>query len=140
MNKPTVLFATDFSDNAELAMTQARTYAKMASAGILLVHVLEVPSPKEGEGMLHHGTHEDASESVERRLKEIAASIDDIDCEYQLLKGDPADEILRVAEEAGATVVVIGTKGRSGVARLLLGSVAEQVVRKAPCSVLVVKQ
>lgn len=140
MNRPTVLFATDFSANAELAMTQARAYAHMTNARILLVHVMDVPSPTEGEGMLHHGTHEDTSESLTQRLKGVAASINDIDCEYQLLKGDPASEILRAAEETEASVIVMGTKGRSGVARLLMGSVAEQVVRKASCSVLVVKQ
>jgi hypothetical protein len=54
-------------------------------------------------------------------------------------KGDPAEEILRVAEETKCDLIMIGTHGRTGLGRLLMGSVAEQVVRKAHCPVLTVK-
>jgi nucleotide-binding universal stress UspA family protein len=56
-----------------------------------------------------------------------------------LQEGDPATEILRIAQECKCDLIVMGTHGRTGVARLLMGSVAEHVVRKAECPVLVVK-
>jgi nucleotide-binding universal stress UspA family protein len=59
--------------------------------------------------------------------------------EYHLEAGDPATEILRVAREVPCDLIVLGTHGRTGLTRLVLGSVAEEVLRKAPCSVLTVK-
>jgi hypothetical protein len=56
-----------------------------------------------------------------------------------LLVGDPASAILRVTQELPADLIVMGTHGRTGLGRLLMGSVAEQVVRKAPCPVVTVK-
>jgi nucleotide-binding universal stress UspA family protein len=58
---------------------------------------------------------------------------------HVLLEGDPASEIIRYAADAGIDVIVIGTHGRTGADRLAMGSVAEKVMREAPCSVLVVK-
>ena len=58
---------------------------------------------------------------------------------HVFLEGDPAAEIVRHATAAGSDVIVLGTHGRSGVDRLLMGSVAERVMRDAPCSVMVVK-
>jgi hypothetical protein len=63
----------------------------------------------------------------------------DARAERRLEEGDAVTEILRVAEEAPADLIVLGTHGRTGLARLLMGSVAEQVVRRAPCPVLTVK-
>jgi universal stress protein A len=58
---------------------------------------------------------------------------------HVLLEGDPAAEVARFAADACVDVIVIGTHGRTGVDRLVMGSVAERVMREAPCSVLVVK-
>src|SRR5204863_6825990 len=58
---------------------------------------------------------------------------------HLLLGGDPPTEIVNYARDAGIDLIVIGTHGRTGVERLLMGSVAEKVLREAPCSVLVVK-
>ena len=54
-------------------------------------------------------------------------------------EGDPATQIVRVAQETRCDLIVLGTHGRTGLGRLLMGSVAEQVLRKAPCPVLTVK-
>jgi nucleotide-binding universal stress UspA family protein len=59
--------------------------------------------------------------------------------ELHLLAGPPAKEIVRVARSVGADLVIVGTHGRRGVRRLVLGSVAEEVLRSAPCPVLVVR-
>lgn len=60
----------------------------------------------------------------------------DVRAERRLEEGDPVAEILRVAREIDASLIVLGTHGRTGLSRLLMGSVAEQVVRNAPCPVL----
>jgi nucleotide-binding universal stress UspA family protein len=59
--------------------------------------------------------------------------------EYRLLEGDPARTILETARETGCDLIVMGTHGRSGLGRFLMGSVAERVLRKAPCPVLTLK-
>src|SRR5205807_909314 len=59
--------------------------------------------------------------------------------EHRLEEGDAAAEIVRVAQEIHCDLIVMGTHGRTGIGRLLLGSVAEQVLRRAPCAVLTVK-
>jgi len=59
--------------------------------------------------------------------------------EHRLGEGDPATVILEVAEETGAGLIVMGTHGRTGLGRLVMGSVAEQVLRTAPCPVLTVR-
>ena len=56
-----------------------------------------------------------------------------------LVEGDPAEEIVRYGRDAGIDLIVMGTHGRTGLERLLMGSVAEKVLRDAPCSVMVVK-
>jgi nucleotide-binding universal stress UspA family protein len=59
---------------------------------------------------------------------------------HRLTMGDPAGEIVRIAEDEKADMIVLGTHGRTGVTRLLMGSVAEVVVRRAPCPVLVYRE
>jgi nucleotide-binding universal stress UspA family protein len=59
--------------------------------------------------------------------------------EYQLVDGEPAEHILKVAESSNADLLVLGTHGSTGLTRLLMGSVAEHVLRKAPCPVLTVR-
>jgi nucleotide-binding universal stress UspA family protein len=72
-------------------------------------------------------------------LRQLQPSDPALHVEYRLEEGFAATEILRLAEEAKADLIVMGTHGRTGLSRLVLGSVAEQVVRKARCPVLTVK-
>ena len=73
------------------------------------------------------------------KLDELKPGQDNVPVDHYLAHGDPASEILRLAQDAKADVIVMGTHGRTGLPRLLMGSVAEQVVRKAPCPVVTVK-
>ena len=73
------------------------------------------------------------------QLEQIRPLNPNIPVRHVLLEGDPAEEIIRHAAEARADLIVMGTHGRTGLARLLMGSVAEKVLRGATCSVLVVK-
>ena len=72
-------------------------------------------------------------------LEQVRPSNPRIAVQHVLLEGDPATEIARYSADAGIDAIVIGTHGRTGEERLRLGSVAEKVMREAPCSVLVVK-
>lgn len=139
MSQRKILFATDFSESSEMALTQALAYAKMQDAFILVVHVLSVPSASSGEGMLHHGARFDSAETAERNLRKVAESISGVPFETRLLRGDPAAEILQLANDEDVTMIAMGTVGRTGLSRLLMGSVAEQVVRHANCPVLTIK-
>jgi nucleotide-binding universal stress UspA family protein len=72
-------------------------------------------------------------------LRHVYAADSPAGVEYRVQHGDPAVEILGVAREASCDLIVMGTHGRTGLGRLLMGSVAEQVVRKAACPVLTIK-
>jgi nucleotide-binding universal stress UspA family protein len=72
-------------------------------------------------------------------LEQIRPADPRLEVRHRLAEGDPAEEILRAAEEEGADLIVMGTHGRGGLSRLLMGSVAEAVMRKALCPVLTVR-
>jgi nucleotide-binding universal stress UspA family protein len=72
---------------------------------------------------------------LERRVPKAA----NVDCELHLLQGHPADEIVRLASGHMVDLIVVGTHGRTGLTRVLVGSVAESIMRHAKCPVLVVK-
>ena len=78
-------------------------------------------------------------EHLWQQLRSIQPSLPDITVEHRLERGEPALVILAVAQETGADLIVMGTHGRTGLRRLLMGSVAEQVVRKASCPVLTIR-
>ncbi len=78
-------------------------------------------------------------QSLSEQLCSIQAPDSKVSIEHRLEEGIPAAEILRVAQETKCDLIVMGTHGRTGMAHLLMGSVAEQVVRKALCPVMIVK-
>jgi len=136
---PKVLVATDFSQLSSDAVAYASAHAKMIEAVLLIVHVHEVPTDDHGEGMLHYGVEREDLSTVERRLKQIRPSVEGVTYETRLLKGQAAAEILRLARDENVALIVLGTHGRTGLARVLMGSVAEQVVRGANCPVMTIK-
>lgn len=79
------------------------------------------------------------AEEAEGRLKRMEAEAQYVRVESLVMEGDPVDMILRAAEETNSDVIVMGTHGRTALVRLLMGSVAESVLRKAPCPVLISK-
>jgi nucleotide-binding universal stress UspA family protein len=84
-------------------------------------------------------TPKEAAE-LRHRLDAVRPSVPNVTAEHVLLTGDEATEIVRLAVDEGFDLIVMGTHGRTGLSRLLMGSVAEQVLRRAPCPVLTVKQ
>ncbi len=140
MNNGKILVATDFSAHAALALEQAYDCARSNGAHVIIVHVMESPDPDEGEGMLHDGAYADLSQVLSRRLQGLSDAGSGLSSEWRLLRGDAAKEILRLAAEEGVGMIVMGTHGRTGVVRVLMGSVAERVMRGATCNVLIVKR
>ena len=126
----TVLCATDFSAASELALTHSLIFARATDSRLLLVHILRAET---------YADADEAQAEAESRLERILRSIKDVPCEYRLLKGDPAKEVLGIADREKVELIAMGTHGRTGLMRLLMGSVAEQVVRHANCPVMTVK-
>jgi nucleotide-binding universal stress UspA family protein len=142
-----VLVATDFSDPALPAVATAVAEARSRATGIAILHSLDVAyAPVDASAMLSGGVPSPLSAELGAELREAAAvqlraALDrhGIDGETIVTQGPAGPAIVEAAARLGAGLVVVGTTGRTGLARLLLGSVAESVVRQAPCSVLVVR-
>jgi len=143
----TILYPTDFSRPCDYALGVACALARDRDARLLLLHVV----PREvqvmgGEGMpaLHRvecfeQDHRKYREDMQRRLQDLALPGLRVHAEHLLREGDAVAAILRAAEEHSCDLIVMGTHGRTGEARRLMGSVAEEVMQKAPCPVVAVK-
>jgi nucleotide-binding universal stress UspA family protein len=139
MNVKKILFPTDFSHTGDAAFAMATSIARDTGAKILIVHV-EEPPVAYGGGELYYGIPEPQTEDLKAMLHRIVPSDPKPAYEHRLITGDPAGAIPRLAEEEGVDMIVMGTHGRSGLTRLLMGSVAEAIVRRSPCPVLTFKQ
>jgi nucleotide-binding universal stress UspA family protein len=134
----TILYATDFSERAELAFRLACSLARDYGARLIVLHVVEQPVLSAGQRVL---IPEFDLRPLRERLQPLRPDDPKISVEHRLVEGRaaPATEILRVAEELNVDLIVAGTHGRTGLGRLLMGSVAEELVRNASCPVLTVK-
>jgi nucleotide-binding universal stress UspA family protein len=134
----TILHPTDFSKHSDYAFRLACALARDYGARLVVVHVAEPPVPLYGNGLIVPPTAT-YNEPLRAKLHELLPRDPKVRVEHEFAEGDAAIEILRLAEETKCNLIVMGTHGRTGLGRLLMGSVAEQVVRKAPCPVLTVK-
>jgi nucleotide-binding universal stress UspA family protein len=133
----TIVFPTDFSENAQQAFPLACSLARDCGARIIVLYVMPPPL---GHEELEARHHPDEYYGIPRtQLHKIQAPEENVRVEHRLEEGEPAKVILEVARETQASLIVMGTHGRTGLARLLLGSVAEQVLRQSSCPVLTVK-
>ncbi len=130
----TILAATDFSDSATLALSQAAELAALNDARLLVAHVVEdYPVPP----------YYDLDEARERQ-DAAAAALDSlvagqplaVPAETMIAVGRPYQQICRIAAESGAELIVMGVAGLGGFERLMLGSTTDRVLRSAPCPVL----
>lgn len=138
MNAKKIVFPTDFSTCSDEAMEQATALARDMGAKLLIVHVEEPPAAY-GGGEMYYGIPEPDNAALLKMLHDVVPRDPAVPYEHRLLMGDPAAEIVRFAEEENADMIVLGTHGRTGFKRLLMGSVAEAVVRRATCPVFTVK-
>lgn len=133
----TILCPTDFSEPSETAVRAAEHLARDCGAKLILLHVAELPPMIADEAVLMHPA--DFDPDRERERLEAVAIDSTVEVERDFVLGVAPDDILRVARERGCDLIVIGTHGRTGLSRLVMGSVAEAVIRKAPCPVLSVR-
>ncbi|MFO0928371.1 MAG: universal stress protein [Gemmataceae bacterium] len=133
-----ILHPTDFSEAAASAFALACSLARDHHAEVLLLHVLPAPVAW-GEVVARRQADGYEQELREEYLRPMQRSAGDVCAEPLLDEGDPVDVIIRTACEQGCDLIVMGTHGRSGLSRLLMGSVAERVLRRAPCPVLTVR-
>ncbi len=134
-----ILFPTDFSHTGDAALALATSLARERGATLLIVHVEEPPAAY-GAGEMYYGMPDPVTEDLREMLKKVAPADTSVPVEHRLIAGDPANAIVRLAKEDGVELIVMGTHGRTGLLRLLMGSVAEAVVRRAPCPVLTLRQ
>ena len=135
-----ILVPVDFSEGSDLALDWATVLARDTGATLLLVHVEAIPLTDAGGGEFIYAVPEPPTQELAERLEKVLPKDPQVPFLHRMLTGDPARSILRTAESEDVDLIVMGTHGRRGLSRLLMGSVAEEVVRKAPCPVLTVKQ
>jgi nucleotide-binding universal stress UspA family protein len=136
----------DFSPQARVTVEEAAHLSRTRGAALTLVHVFGAPKPPmfATDSLATPPADEEARlrTALEPQLEEYRAEAERIaerPVEAVLLAGKPAEVLARLAADGGYDLIVVGTHGRSGVKRLVLGSVAEHVVRASPISVLVVR-
>jgi nucleotide-binding universal stress UspA family protein len=134
-----ILHPTDFSKQSEAAFKLAAALARDYDSKLVVLHVA-TPPPVVADGEVVTVTNPaDYYEQLWESLHQYKTLETGMDMELLLEEGFPAGTILQVAADNGCDMIVMGTHGRSGVGRLLMGSVAEQVIRKATCPVLTIK-
>jgi nucleotide-binding universal stress UspA family protein len=139
LNIRCILHPTDFSQPSANAFLVARALARDYGARLILLHVAQAPVHGiAGAAPVPPPTPIDW-EGLEAQLRGIEVSHPQVRIEHRLAEGNPATTILDVARETACDVLVMGTHGRTGLGRVLMGSVAEKVVRSAACPVLTVK-
>jgi nucleotide-binding universal stress UspA family protein len=130
-----ILYPTDFSSYSNQAYFHAISLAENQGASLTILYVYT-----RGQGTPDGPAPDETALAYWRnQLEQIRPTNARIPVHHVLLEGDPAAEIVNYAAEAGMDLIVMGTHGRTGLERLLMGSVAEKVMREALCSVLVVK-
>jgi len=143
-----ILYPTDFSDVSKKALDYVKQLKEAGTKEVILLHIIdkrEVESiARYGEVSmsLEKGLEEKMEESVKQEIGAIEAELREsgFDVKVRIEKGIPFREILRVEEEEEASVVVIGSHGKSCVEEMFLGSVSERVVRKSKRPVLVIRR
>ena len=131
----TILHPTDFSESSEFAFRVARALARDHRAQLIILHVTPMPTFAFGQGLVFPNPGNDSDE-LNDQIRELQPASYPIPLDYQTRQGNPASAILQVAKEVRADLIVMGTHGRRGWPRFVMGSVAEQVVRDASCAVL----
>ncbi len=142
-----ILTPVDYSPCSRAALEHALFFAARFGAKIDVMHVWDVPPSVRGDmlvvsdgaeqsmqNVLQHGANKEMNEFLANLSAENRARI-----AIRVEHGDPVPTILEVAARDGYDLVVMGTHGRTGLSHLLMGSVAEKVVRQAPCPVLTVR-
>ncbi len=141
-----ILIGTDGSDTATRAVRDAARLAKANGATLLVLCVFDPPSPNAIARQVASAPSEiawritgpAAAEEIGEAAVAVAAA-EGVQAKARVEPGDPADMLIRVAEEEACDLIVVGNKGMAGVKRFLLGAVPNKVSHHAPCDVLIAK-
>jgi universal stress protein A len=138
-----ILVPSDFSSHSESALDLAIELAKDSDAEIHLVHAYELPaSVTMAYGVaIPQAVWDGVQEAASNRLDELVAKTEaaGVKATKHLMTGPAADAVLEAASAQGADLIVMGTRGLTGLRHVLLGSVAERTIRGAPCPVLTIR-
>jgi nucleotide-binding universal stress UspA family protein len=142
-----LLVGTDLSDPSMLAVSVAAEQARLRKARVTVVHSLDLPDPTASQPRPDLGDLIGASKTLDREglqsqaLERLSAAIArfNLAADAVVTEGHPASDLPLLAEELKADLVIVATAGRTGISRVMQGSVAEAVARESPCSVLVVR-
>ena len=138
MNIKQILVPLDFSESGKITVEMAASLARDRGAVLEILHVEEPPLAY-GGGEMYYGIPEPDHQAIRQMLNEVRPHDPGLEVVHRLAMGDPSEAIVRIAEEDECDLIIISTHGRTGLTRMLLGSVAELVVRRAKCPVLTVK-
>ena len=144
-SKLKLLVPTDFSEHADHALAYGLNIASQYGCDVHVLHVAEDAEDMAEAKALAESTSPvfvtDFLEKLEAEAEaaELEAKLGEVGIVRAFRAGSPAEEICRYVDELGIDLVVIGTHGRTGLERLMMGSVAESLVRKCPCPVLSVR-
>jgi universal stress protein A len=141
-----ILHATDYSKASARALNEAVALAKQNRAELLVLHVIDPVTPyitgdDIGGAELYMKLEETTKQEAETSMKKLMEELRKlkVNAKSLLLRGTASDQIVRAAKSRRANLIVIGTHGRTGLSKLLMGSVANQVVSTAHCPVLTVR-
>lgn len=134
-----ILVPLDFSSDAEQALDYAVTFAQQFQARLTLLHVIYIPATAEVNLSAYFAQMENGAqqrmETYQKRLEDAGLAAKTI-----IIRGNPYHGIVEMAQDKQVDLIIIGTHGHTGFQHLLLGSVAERVVRLAPCPVMVTRE
>lgn len=131
-----ILCPIDFSDFSQAANEYASTLAESCGASIVYLYVSQPQIPYDAYAYVNIEGDLDADMKI---LKETKPTVAGVEASYVVEYGMPSDRIVEYANNHDIDLIVIGTHGRTGLKRILMGSVAEAVVRRAECPVLAIK-
>jgi nucleotide-binding universal stress UspA family protein len=139
-----ILTAIDFSENSDYAFDYALTLAKQFDSQLMILHVINEPVDLRGFYVPHisfEQLEKEIEEGAEKMMAKFCSSKmgDFTNFTTATVTGIPYEEIIRSAQEAAASLIVLGTHGRTGLDHLIFGSTAERVVRGASCPVLTIR-
>ncbi len=142
MHPKTILHPTDYTEGSRPALREAISLAEQHKAKLVLLHVVESLGPENlSFGQSASGEQPEAHRrELFGRLRHVLPPESHVRTDLVLSEEDLVTAILRTQTELGCDLIVLGTHGTTGMRRWLTGSVAEEIVRRAPCQVLVVKE
>jgi universal stress protein A len=134
MNTHLILCPVDYSSTSDLAIQLAGKLARSGESKVILLHVIQ-PGSADEQTTIVGAMINDAKD----RIRERGLFEKSIELEHLTLKGNPGEVIVHFAEKRKADLIVMGTHGRTGLSKLLMGSIAQAVMQNAPCPVITIK-